>query len=62
MDEALSSVWTKRSEEKMGILGMELVRSVLEATISWFKLRKCGILGSAFFFSTSCARVDPSPG
>jgi hypothetical protein len=36
MDEALSSVWTKSSEEKMGILGMELVRSVLE--ISYFNL------------------------
>jgi hypothetical protein len=24
-------------------------------TIFWFRIRKCGVFGSAFFFSTSCA-------
>ena len=29
-------------------------------TISWFMARKCGVFGSAFFFSTSCARFKIS--
>jgi len=29
-----------------------------QATIFWFKLGKCGVFGSAFFFSTSWAEAS----
>ena len=29
-----------------------------QVTTSWLKLKKCGVLGSAFFFSTSCAEIS----
>jgi len=55
-------MWDKPSDPEVHITYFNLHFSFWEqATISWFKLKKCGVFDSAFFFSTYCVRVNPGP-